>query len=108
MEATRGALRAGAACGDDAEADVVPGLDVGHCRAHGFDDAGAFVAHHHRPATRAELAVGESHVGVADAGRGNANEHLACCRRRELDLLDDEWLPRFVEDGCANSHQPTL
>src|SRR5207244_6543592 len=53
-----------------------------------LDDAGALVSEHHRPATLAELAVSKPHVGVADAGRRDAHEHLARLRRIELDLLD--------------------
>jgi hypothetical protein len=40
------------------------------------------------------------------ACRDDSDEDLVVSRRRELDLLDDEWLPRFAEDGSADPHQP--
>ena len=106
MEATCAALVAAAARGNDAESDVVARRDVLDSGADRLDDAGALVTHDHRPAPLAELAVGKSHVRVADACRDDSNEDLVVPRWRELDLLDDEWLSRLVEDGRADPHQP--
>jgi len=78
-------------------------LDTG---ADGFDHAGPLVPHDHRPASLAELAVGEPHVRMTYACRDDSDEDFVVSRRRKLDLLDDEWLPRLVEDGSADPHQP--
>ena len=107
MEASCRALGAGAAGRDDAEADVVPGRDVGDGRPHRLDDARPLVTQDDRPATVAELTVGKAHVRVAHARCGDANEHFVVAGRSELDLLYNERLPRLVEDGGANAHQPT-
>jgi hypothetical protein len=106
VEPTRSALLARATGRDDAEADVVSGRDVGYGVADRLHDASAFVAEDDRPASVAELAVREPHVGVADAGSCDANQDLVGTRRSELDLLEDERLPRLVEDGRADAHQP--
>ena len=47
-------------------------------------------------------ALGDVEVGVADPARGHADEHLARLGRIELELLDDERLPEFVQDGCPD------
>jgi hypothetical protein len=73
---------------------VVAGSELVDAGADLLDDACAFVAEHHRPATVAELAVRESHIRVADACRSNANKDLVRLRRVELDLLDRDCAPR--------------
>ena len=52
-----------------------------------------------------ELAVGQPGVGVADAGGGDAHEHLALPRRLELDGLHRQRHPRLVQDRRGDAHQ---
>ena len=78
----RAAGAARAARGDHAEDDAVARRDVHDALADGLDRPGALVPEHHRPAALAEAAGGEVDVGVADAGRGDAHQHLAGLRRR--------------------------
>ena len=106
MEPPRCALLARAARRDDAEADVVARRNVRHGGADRFDDAGALVAHHHGPASVAQLTVRQAHVRVAYAGSGDAYEHLVLAWRRDLDLLDDERTTGLVQDCSADPHQP--
>ena len=107
VEAACAALLAHAARRHDAEADVIARCDVRHRRAYCFDHSRALVPHDHRPAPAAELAVRQPHVRVTHARGRDAHEHLVVAGRRELDLFDHERLPRLVEDGGANPHQPT-
>ena len=58
------------------------------------------MAEHHRPAAVAERAVGEVDVGVADAGGGDPDEHLAAPWWIERDGLDRDRLTRAPQhDG---------
>ena len=45
---------------------------------------------------------------MADAARGEPDEHLARLRLGEVDLLDDERLPELLEHGGADSHPAEL
>ena len=72
-----GARRARAAGGDEAERHRSPGATCVDALAHRLHHAGALVAQHDREAPLAEVAVGQVQVGVADAGGGDAHEHLA-------------------------------
>ena len=95
----RPACAAGAARGDHAEHDAVARRDVDDALADLLDGAGALVPEHHRPAPGAEAAGGEMDVGVADAGRRDAHQHLAGFRRRERHLLDADVAGLAQHDG---------
>ena len=75
---------------------VTPGPDR-------LDDAGALVAEHGR-AARLGGAVDRVQVGVADAARVQAHEHLAGPRRGELELLHLRAARRCLEHGGADLH----
>ena len=81
------AVAAVAAVGDERADDVVAGLDPGDARADLLDDARALVAEHHRQ-PGLEVAVGDVHVGVAQARVGVADQDLALLGPVEVELLD--------------------
>ena len=62
-------------------------LQVRDAVAHGFDDAGHFVAEHHRHRSRA-VAVDHGEIGVTEPGGAHADEHLTWSGRCELELFD--------------------
>ena len=76
---------AGAAGRDEAERDMIPGRDVRHPLADRLDDTRTLVAHDGRPEPVAQLAVGMTHVRVADARGRDLDQHLPRLRRVELD-----------------------
>jgi probable F420-dependent oxidoreductase len=45
---------------------------------------------------------------VADAAGGEPDEDLARARLREVDLLDDKWLPELLENRCPDAHAQSL
>jgi len=69
-----------------------------------FDDARALVAEDRRRVAARVDARRRVHVGVADATCRQAHEHLAGLRAVETDVLDDQRLAEFLEDGGANLH----
>ena len=75
--------------------------------AHRLDDPGTFVTEHHRPAARSERAVGEVQIGVADAGRRDAHEHLVGLRRSSSTSSTDDGVRRLAQHGRPGPHQPT-
>ena len=79
---------------------VTPGADVDH-------DARPFVAEDRGKEPLGIGARAGELVGVADAGRLDLDEHLACARPFELDLLDDEGLSGFVGHGGTGFHGPS-
>ena len=85
--------------------DVVAGLDERHALADALDDARALVPEHARHVSGRVGARGGVQVGVADAARSEPHEHLALLRLREIDLVDDERLPEFLEHGGADLHR---
>src|SRR5215218_5130116 len=50
------------------------------------------------------MPVGDVEVGVADARRGDADEHLARAGRVELELAHLEWRAGRLQDGGADPH----
>ncbi len=86
---------------------MVSGNDVCDAVSHRLHDACALVPHHRGPLARAEVAVREANVGVADADRGDAHEHLARLRRVEIDVLDRDRVAGLAQDRGADPHQPT-
>jgi hypothetical protein len=45
---------------------------------------------------------------VTNAARLEADEHLAGARLREIDLLDDEWLPELLQHCRLHPHDAPL
>ena len=88
--------------------DVIARRERGHVRADALDDAGAFVAEHRRRVAGRIGARCRVEVGVADAAGGEPDEDLARARLREVDLLDDEWLPELLENRCPDAHAQSL
>ncbi len=88
-----------AAVGDERAHDVIAGLHAGDARADFLDDAGAFVAEHHRQ-PRLEVAVRDVDVGVTKTGMGVTDEDLTGLRPVEVELLDLDRLARLV-DNCG-------
>jgi hypothetical protein len=80
------------------EHDAVARRDVGHAGADRLDHAGALVAEDRRERRRVH-ALRRVQVGVADAGRGVAHQHLAGARRLELDLLHAERRAERAQHG---------
>src|SRR4051794_37042594 len=104
-----GAWGAGAAGGAEGEADGVAWGEGGGPR---MDDlAGGFVAEEHRHHAGAG-AVDDGEVGVAEAGRADADEEFAGSGWSQLDVLDRQRLRYGVragkahcaEDGAADDH----
>ena len=67
-----------------------------------LDNPRALVTEDHRPASVAELAVGEPHVGVTHAGCGDADEHLVRLRRIELHVLDRDGALWMTQDDRSH------
>src|SRR4051794_13197561 len=88
--------------------DVVARRDGGHVLADALDDAGALVAENGRRVTRGIGAGRGVEVGVADAARDEADEHLARVRLGELDLVHGERLPELLEHGGTDLHHARL
>lgn len=86
-----------------ADHDVVAGGDARHAGADLFDDAGALVAEDARCGERHVAVTGER-VGVADARRHHAHEHLAAPRRVDVDVFDHERRVEGPEDRGARFH----
>ena len=68
-----------------------PDREVGHAVADLLDDAGALVPEHARQGEGDEPFPG-AEVGVAEAGRDDADQHLVALRALDLDLLEHERL----------------
>ena len=84
--------------------DVVARADQRDAVADALDDARALVPEHARRVAGRVGAGGGVEVGVADAAGDEAHEHLAGLRLLEVELLDDERLAEFLEDGGADLH----
>ena len=76
-----------------------------HAGSHGLDDAGALVPGNDREPVRAQVALGQMEVRVADPGRGHAHQHLLVARRVEVHLLDAGRGAGLTEDD--RPHRPT-
>jgi cytosine/adenosine deaminase-related metal-dependent hydrolase len=77
---------------------VVARLHRAHLGAHGLDDAGALVAQDGRQRVRVG-ALHEVQVGVADAGRRGADQHLVWPGLVDLHVLDLKRLSDFAQHG---------
>ena len=91
--------------------DVIADLEIVHARSEFLDDAGGFVAEHHRRRPRT-VAVDHGKVGVAQAGRADLHHHLAVAGIVELELFDRKRLrflvwrlgAHLVENGGFDFH----
>ena len=102
------AVDALAALGREERDHVVAGRDERDAVADALDDAGALVPEHARRVAGRVGAGGGVEVGVADAARGEPDEHLARLRLGEVDLLDDERAAELLEHCCADFHGASL
>ncbi len=84
---------------------MVAGLDAGDALAHFHHDARAFVAEHGGKEPFRIVAAEREGVGVADAGVGDAHQHFARARRRDVDLDDLQGLAGGESDGGAGFHR---
>jgi hypothetical protein len=97
---------AGAALRGEQRHDVVARAHQRHAVTDLLDHAGALVPEHARRVAGRVGAGGGVQVGVADAAGDEADEHLAGLRLLQVDVLDDEWLAEFLENGGADLHGP--
>jgi hypothetical protein len=91
----RRAVVAGAAEHRQAGDDVVALFHIADLGAHFLHDARRFVAQDHGQGMGIE-ALDEMQIRVAQPGEGGADQHLACRRLVDGDLLDDERLVDLV------------
>ena len=99
-----------AVAAEDGEAHdhVVAGAEVLHQRADLGDDAGGFVSQNAGRLEGVE-AVDEMEVGVADAGGGGLDQHLARAGVVDIDAFDGQILVRPVEhSGFHGGHGESL
>ena len=82
---------------------MVAHRDAPDARADRLDDPRALVPEHRR-APRLGGAVDRVEVGVADAARMQAHEHLARPRRRQLELVHLERPARRSSTAARISH----
>ena len=85
--------------------DVVPDRERGDAVADLLDDARAFMAEHGRRVTGRIGARGGVEIGVTDAARNEAHEHLAGARLAQLDGADRERRAELLEDSCSDLHR---
>ena len=81
---------------------MIADREAGDVLAQRLDHPGALVAEDHRPAARAERAVGEVQVGVADAGGRDPDQHLAGTRSFEQHPLGADRLARLAQHAGAH------
>ena len=77
---------------------MVARREADHAGTDLLDDSRALVAEDDGERRRMD-ALRDMQVGMADAARRHADGQLACLRRIELEVLDDERLPERMEDG---------
>jgi hypothetical protein len=78
---------------------VVPREQPAHVLPHRLDDPGALVTEDHGPAIRAQQAVGQVNIGMADPGRRHPHEHLVSARRVEQHRFDGDRPSRLTQDN---------
>jgi hypothetical protein len=81
------ARQAMAAGGHEHHHHMIVGRQTGHVAAAFHDRARCLVAEHHRQWAR-PVAVDHRKIGVAEACRGDAHQHLAGSGRRQFDVAD--------------------
>src|SRR5437867_3520257 len=93
-----------AALGDVERDHVVAGPKAHHTGPDLLDDAATLVAEHGGEEAARVATAHRVGVGVADAGRDQADQALAGPRALEIDLVDHERLLRLPADGGADLH----
>ena len=86
-----------------AEGDDVAGGDARDARAHGADDARAFVTEDHRQRYR-PVATRRMQIAVAHAGRLHVDQDLAGSWRVEVQRLDRQRLTLLAQDHGRDFH----
>ncbi len=84
---------------------MVARCEVDHTGTDLLDDSCSLVAKDDGERRRMD-ALRDMQVRVADAARRHTDGQLACLRRIELELLDDERLPERMEDGRTKHYRP--
>ncbi|MGX1297711.1 hypothetical protein AB7M75_007619 [Bradyrhizobium ottawaense] len=84
---------------------MVTRLDVSDIGADLLDHAGGLVAEHRGQRMRIEP-FHEMQVGVTEPGDRGADQDFARARLRQADVLDDERLVDFIEDGGLHRALP--
>ena len=98
------AVDAFAALGAEQGDHVVAGFHRGDILADRLDHAGTLVAEHARQVPGRVGARGRVKVGVTDAARVQAHEHLAAPRFTEFDLLHYQRRRELLQHRRANPH----
>ena len=88
----------------EAHAHALARRDLRHGGADAFHDARALVAQHGRQGHRIPL-VAHDQVGVADACRGHADEHLVGAQVAQLELLQREGRVRALGHRSSDLHR---
>jgi hypothetical protein len=81
---------------------MVARLEVDDALADRLHDPGTLMSEDDRKRRRVD-SLDDMQIGMTNAARRHAHEHLARLRRVELELLDDERLVELVEDGGPES-----
>ena len=81
----------------------------GDIRAYGFDDARSLMSEHEGLVGGvAPEAVDDVQIGMANAGRGGADEHFPPPWLVDVHLLDGQGLVHFAEHGGGDGHGGSL
>src|SRR5262245_19300462 len=102
------AMDALATLGGEERDHAVARLDERDSVADSLDDACALVTEDTRRVARRVGAGGRVEIRVADAARGQADEHLPFPRLLQLDLLDGERLPELLQHRCPDPHSASF
>jgi hypothetical protein len=97
-----------AAARDERGDDVVALAQRGDPRTDCFDDAGGLVPAAERQVADADVALGEVIVGVAQAGREDAHEHLAIARGIQVDGVHLPPARLLAQDRGSSLHDHLL
>ena len=83
--------------------DVVAGFHESHVRADRLHHSGALVAQHDRKWI-GERSFYHFQIGVAQAARANAYQHIGRLQLADLDGFDSQRTADFVQQSCAKFH----
>jgi hypothetical protein len=83
---------------------AVAGLHVAHALADSLHDPGTLVTEHRRGIAGRVRAGSRVHVGVADAARLEADQHLARPGLSEIDLGGVQRRPELLQDRGTDLH----
>ena len=83
---------------------MIAGFDAGHAGADLLHDAAAFVTQNHREHSfRIGPGQGEG-IGMADAGRNDAHQNLACFGSGQIDFFDAQRFIGFPGNSRSRLH----